>query len=165
MRRLIRWFHYFEDGLIVAVLLFMVLMAVLQIVLRNFFGTSLVWIEPFLQNAVLWIGLLGAMIASRRDEHIRIDIASQFLPKKYHRWLAVLVDAFTVAICALVAWHSVTYIREYEIGSGTVGFAMIPSWWLQAIIPVGFSLIAGRYAVLLVLDLFDRRPPMQEPHV
>lgn len=163
MRRLVRWFHYFEDGLIVAVLLFMVLMAVLQIVLRNFFGTSLVWIEPFLQNAVLWIGLLGAMIASRRDEHIRIDIASQFLPKKYHRWLAVLVDAFTVGICGLVAWHSVFFVYD-EMQFGTAGFAEIPSWVLQVIIPVGFALIAGRYAVLLVLDLLDRRPPMQEPH-
>ena len=163
MRSLVRWFHYFEDGLIVAVLLFMVLMAVLQIVLRNFFGTSLVWIEPFLQNAVLWIGLLGAMIASRRDEHIRIDIASQFLPKKYHRWLAVFVDAFTVGICGLVAWHSVFFVYD-EMQYGSAGFAEIPSWVLQAIIPVGFTLIAGRYAVLLVLDLLDRRPPMQEPH-
>jgi TRAP-type C4-dicarboxylate transport system permease small subunit len=164
MRRLVRWFHYFEDGLIVAVLLFMVLMAVLQIVLRNFFGTSLVWIEPFLQNAVLWIGLLGAMIASRRDEHIRIDIASQYLPQRFQRWLAVLVDLFTVGVCVLVAWHSVFFVYD-EMQYGTAGFAQIPSWVLQAIIPIGFTLIAGRYAVLLVLDLLDRRPPMQEPRV
>ena len=147
-----------------AVLLFMVLMAVLQIVLRNFFGTSLVWIEPFLQNAVLWIGLLGAMIASRRDEHIRIDIASQYLPQRFQRWLAVLVDLFTVGVCVLVAWHSVFFVYD-EMQYGTAGFAQIPSWVLQAIIPIGFTLIAGRYAVLLVLDLLDRRPPMQEPRV
>lgn len=163
MRRLVRWFHYFEDGLIVAVLLFMVLMAVLQIVLRNFFGISLVWIEPFLQNAVLWIGLLGAMIASRRDEHIRIDIASQYLPQRFQRWLAVLVDLFTVGVCVLVAWHSVFFVYD-EMQYGAAGFAQIPSWVLQAIIPIGFTLIAGRYAVLLVLDLLGRRPPMQEPH-
>ncbi|MDF1781741.1 MAG: TRAP transporter small permease [Alcanivoracaceae bacterium] len=163
MRKVIRWMHWFEDGLIVAVLLFMVLMAVLQIILRNFFGTSLVWIEPFLQNAVLWIGLLGAMIASRRDEHIRIDIASHYLSPKLRRWLAVFVDAFTTGICGLVAWHSAFFVYG-EIEYGSMGFAGIPSWILQAIIPIGFSLIAGRYAILLVLDLIDRRPPMQEPH-
>ncbi|MBQ0752742.1 MAG: TRAP transporter small permease [Gammaproteobacteria bacterium] len=163
MRRVIRWMHFFEDGLIVAVLLFMVLMGVLQIILRNFFGTSLVWIEPFLQNAVLWIGLLGAMIASRRDEHIRIDIASHYLPASVQRWLAVLVDFFTSGICALVAWHSFFFVlgeREFP----TSGFAGVPSWVLQAIIPLGFAMIAGRYAILLVLDLLNRRPPMQEPH-
>ena len=163
MRKIIRWMHWFEDGLIVAVLLFMVLMAVLQIVLRNFFGTSLVWIEPFLQNAVLWIGLLGAMIASRRDEHIRIDIASHCLSPTSQRWLAVIVDFFTTAICAVVAWHSIFFVYgEMEFGSR--GFANIPSWILQSIIPIGFSLIAGRYAILLVLDLIGKRPPMQEPH-
>lgn len=163
MRRVIRWMHFFEDGLIVAVLLFMVLMAVLQIILRNFFGSSLVWIEPFLQNAVLWIGLLGAMIASRRDEHIRIDIASHYLPASVQRWLAVLVDFFTTAICALVAWHSFFFVLG-EMEFPTSGFANVPSWVLQAIIPLGFAMIAGRYAILLVLDLLNRRPPMQEPH-
>jgi len=166
MKKLIRWMHYFEDGLIVAVLLFMVLMAVLQIVLRNFFGTSLVWIEPFLQNAVLWIGLLGAMIASRRDEHIRIDIASHYLSPALQRWLSVLVDFFTAAICALVAWHSVKFVfgEGGEFYYGGAGFGSVPSWFLQSIIPVGFALIAGRYAILLVLDVLGKRPPMQEPH-
>ena len=46
LRRVHRALHHIEDGLIVAVLLFMILLAVAQIVLRNFFGTSLVWIEP-----------------------------------------------------------------------------------------------------------------------
>ena len=95
LHRLHRTLHQIEDGLIVAVLLFMVLLAVAQIVLRNFFGTSLVWIEPLLQNAVLWIGLLGAMIASRNDEHIRIDVASSLLPEKYHPFLTTFVDLFT----------------------------------------------------------------------
>lgn len=163
MRKVIRWMHFFEDGLIVAVLLFMVLMAVLQIILRNFFGTSLVWIEPFLQNAVLWIGLLGAMIASRRDEHIRIDIASHYLSPALQRWLAILVDAFTAGICALVAYHSYYFVLS-EVEYGGSGFANVPSWFLQAIIPLGFSLISGRYSILLILDVVDRRPPMQEPH-
>ncbi len=61
MRRLLFWLHRFEDGLIVTVLLGMVLLAVAQIGLRNFGGVSLVWAEPLLRNAVLWIGLLGAM--------------------------------------------------------------------------------------------------------
>ena len=89
--------------------------AVAQIILRNFFGTSLIWIEPLLQNAVLWIGLLGAMIASRNDEHIRIDVASTLLPEKYHPYLTVAVDLFTAFICVLVAWYSVGFvIEEYE---------------------------------------------------
>jgi TRAP-type C4-dicarboxylate transport system permease small subunit len=162
MRRLLFWLHRFEDALIVTVLLGMVLLAVAQIVLRNFFGTSLVWIEPLLQNAVLWIGLLGAMIASRNDEHIRIDVASSLLPEKYHPFLTTVVDLFTAFICVLVAWYSVGFvIEEYEY-AGTA-FSKVPSWVLQSIIPVGFSVMAVRYVVLFVLGLLGKRPKMQEP--
>ncbi|KGD65370.1 TRAP C4-dicarboxylate transporter [Alcanivorax nanhaiticus] len=157
-----RTLHRIEDGLIVAVLLFMILLAVAQIVLRNFFGTSLVWIEPLLQNAVLWIGLLGAMIASRKDEHIRIDVASTLLPEKYHPFLTTAVDLFTAFICVLVAWYSVGFvIEEYEYA--TPAFANVPSWLLQAIIPVGFSVMALRYVALFGLGLLGKRPKMQEP--
>ncbi|WP_414432213.1 TRAP transporter small permease [Alcanivorax sp. IL2] len=145
-----------------AVLLFMVLLAVAQIVLRNFFGTSLVWIEPLLQNAVLWIGLLGAMIASRNDEHIRIDVASSLLPEKYHPFLTTVVDLFTAFICVLVAWYSVGFvIEEYDYAGAA--FSNVPSWLLQSIIPVGFSVMAVRYVVLFVLGLLGKRPKMQEP--
>lgn len=157
-----RTLHRIEDGLIVAVLLFMILLAVAQIVLRNFFGTSLVWIEPLLQNAVLWIGLLGAMIASRKDEHIRIDVASTLLPEKYHPFLTTAVDLFTAFICLLVAWYSVGFvIEEYEYASPA--FGNVPSWILQAIIPVGFSVMALRYVALFALGLLGKRPKMQEP--
>ncbi|MBQ26006.1 TRAP transporter small permease [Alcanivorax sp.] len=162
LRGVHRALHRIEDGLIVAVLLFMILLAVGQIVLRNFFGTSMVWIEPLLQNAVLWIGLLGAMIASRNDEHIRIDVASSLLPEKYHPFLTTFVDLFTAFICLLVAWYSVHFvIEEYEYASPA--FASVPSWLLQAIIPVGFSVMALRYVVLFAMGLIGKRPKMQEP--
>ena len=164
MTRLLRGLHRLEDGLIVAVLLFMVLFAVAQIVLRNFFGYSVVWVEPLLQNAVLWIGLLGAMIASRNDEHIRIDVASTLLPKKYHPFLTSFVDLVTAFICLGVAWYSVGFVIE-EFRYAGPAFAQVPSWLLQAIIPLGFSVMALRYSTLFVLGLLGRRPKMQEPHV
>ncbi|MCK2169380.1 TRAP transporter small permease subunit, partial [Thalassospira xiamenensis] len=112
MRRLLSWLHRLEDGLIVAILLGMVLLAVVQIGLRNMAGVSLIWVEPLLRNAVLWIGLLGAMIASRRDEHIRIDLLGQWLPKSFQPWITGTVDLFTAAICTLVAWYSIGFVIE-----------------------------------------------------
>lgn len=161
MKKLIRLLHGVEDGLIVAVLLFMVLLAVLQILLRNLAGISLVWIEPFLQHGVLWIGLLGAMIASRGDEHIRIDIASHYLPRSVRRVLAIVVDLFTSGVCALVAWHAAHYVGE-EFAYGARGFLDLPAWLLQAVIPLGFAVIALRYAILLVLDIRGEREPLPE---
>lgn len=154
--------HGLEDMVIVVVLLLMVILAVVQIVLRNFVGTSLIWIEPFLQNAVLWIGLLGAMIASRHDEHIRIDLASTLLPERFRPGLTGVVDLFTAAICVLVAWYSIGFVIE-ERQYGSPGFAGIPGWLLQAVIPFGFTVMGLRYLVLFGLGLSGQRPGRQEP--
>lgn len=121
MRRLTRWLNHLEDGLIVLILMVMIGLAVYQIVLRNVFSSSLVWVEPLLQNAVLWIGLLGAMIASRRDEHIRIDLINTWLKPEARRWLAMVVDLFTCAVCAIVAWYSMLFLFE-EMGQEAMPF-------------------------------------------
>jgi len=163
MRRLARWLNHLEDGMIVLILLMMIGLAVYQIVLRNVFSSSLVWVEPLLQNAVLWIGLLGAMIASRRDEHIRIDLINTWLKPSARRWLAMVVDLFTCAVCAVVAWYSMLFLFE-EMGQGGNAFPGVPSWILQAMIPIGFSVISVRYLIMFFLDLLHLRPPMQEPH-
>lgn len=158
---LLRWLHRLEDGLLITILFLMMVMAVLQIFLRNAMDSSVVWIDPFLQHAVLWIGLLGAMIASRNDEHIRIDIASHYLPAHWHRWLVLLVDLFTFGICALVAWHSFGFVVG-EMEYAMPAFGAVPGWLAQAIIPFGFAVIALRYAVLAVLGILGRRPRQEE---
>ncbi|PKM22175.1 MAG: TRAP transporter small permease [Gammaproteobacteria bacterium HGW-Gammaproteobacteria-14] len=162
MRRVYRWFIHFEDGLIVLILLAMVSLAIYQIVLRNVFGSSLVWIEPLLQNAVLWIGMLGAMIASRRDEHIRIDLLHNYISAAARRWVAMVLDIFTCVICAVVAWYSAHFVVS-EVEFGGNAFSGVPAWTLQLIIPLGFTVISLRYLIMFFLDLLHLRPPMQEP--
>lgn len=157
MKRLLRWLHHLEDGLIIVVLCSMVLLAVLQIILRNFLGLGLTWIDPLLQNGVLWIGMLGAMIASRNDGHIQIDLGSRYLSPLGRRLMSLGTDLFTALICVLVAWHSFHYVRD-EAAFPMMAFGSVPAWWLQVIIPFGFALIALRFATLFVLGLAGRRP-------
>lgn len=157
MRSLLKLTQRLEDLLIVLVLLGMMVLAVTQIVLRNGFGTSLVWVDPLLQNAVLWIGLLGAMIATRNDEHIRIDLASQYLPAAWQRGLSTLIDLFTCLVCAGMAWFSLQAVID-EASFSSSRLAGVPSWWLQTILPFGFAVMALRYALLLGLNLIGRRP-------
>ena len=73
-----RWFHLFEDAMLVMVLLTMILLAVTQIFMRNVFDSSLLWADPVIRIAVLWIGLMGAMIGTRKGEHIAIDILDHY---------------------------------------------------------------------------------------
>jgi TRAP-type C4-dicarboxylate transport system permease small subunit len=135
-----------EDGLLATAVLAMVALAALQIVLRAGFDGGLAWIEPALRALVLWIGMLGAITASRSGRHIHIDILTRIVSPAWHHRLEILACVFTAAVCALIAWHGIRFVR-LELEFPAAAFAGIPSWAVALILPVAFGLIGLRYAL------------------
>ncbi len=147
--KFIRLIDAFEDGLLVLILSSMIVFAVYQIIARNIFDEGIVWIDPLLRTLVLWVGLSGAVVATRTDNHIRIDIFAKYFSPRIRKIIQRIVYLFTLSICLLIAWHAARFIySEYEYG--TIAFSGVPSWITGLIIPLSFSLIAIRYALLLI---------------
>ncbi|MGI9302773.1 MAG: TRAP transporter small permease [Gammaproteobacteria bacterium] len=147
MTAAVRFFHRMEDAILAIVLTAMILIASAQIALRNLFDLGFAWTDPLLRIMVLWLGLLGALAASRENKHINIDALSRLLPGR-SRFLAQFVTAlFTSIVCGVVAGHGVRFVMlDWE--TGTIAFAGIPAWWLETIIPFAFAVIALRYLLL-----------------
>lgn len=144
-----------EDGLIVLLMLAMICLAAGQIALRNIWGVGFVWADPLLRVMVLWVGLLGAMAATRNNNHITVDVLSRFLPPHLKRMAQWLTGVFAAVVCAVLAWHGVRFVAmEYE--AEAVLFAGIPAWCCELIIPVGFAVMALRFLLVTV------RPPLPE---
>lgn len=142
--------HAAEDIFLAALLGVMMLLAVGQIVLRNLFDTGFLWADPMLRHLVLWVGLLGAAIATREDKHITVDVVSRFVPPRTRSAIRVVTDAFAASICALVAYAGYGLIRnEIEFGSRT--FLDLPAWKVEIVIPVAFALMAVRFARFAVV--------------
>ena len=136
--------HLTENGLLVVAVLTMVVLAALQIVLRNLLGVGQIWIEPVLRSLVLWIGLLGAVTASRDGSHIAIDILTRALPARWRRRMQVLACLFTALVCAAITWHAVRYVPlEYEFAGPA--FARVPTWAVVTLLPLAFGLSRLRY--------------------
>jgi len=138
------WVGRVEDGLLVALLTAMILLAAGQILLRNALGTGLTWSDPLLRVGVLWIALLGAMAASRSAHHIRIDVLSRFLPTRAERYVRSVTDLFTAVVCLLVTWHAARFVHD-EYLDGSLLFAAVPAWACELIIPIGFGVMGLRY--------------------
>ena len=77
------WIAKIEGVLIVIVVSIMVLLAFFQVAMRNLFDQGLLWGDIFLRHLVLWVGFLGASLATREEKHINIDVFSRFIPKKW----------------------------------------------------------------------------------
>ena len=78
----------------------LLLIALLQILLRNGFSTSLPGAEELLQTLVLWLAMLGALGATREGNHIRIDLLAQVLPGPWGQRLHGLSALATAGPCA-----------------------------------------------------------------
>ncbi|OQY51737.1 MAG: C4-dicarboxylate ABC transporter permease [Desulfobacteraceae bacterium 4572_89] len=138
-----------EDYILVSLLLTMITMAVLQIFLRNFFDSGIVWGDSLVRVLVLWIGLIGAMVASRTDNHISIDIISRFLPPKIKRFTTLAVHLFTAVVTAAMSWFSMQFVAM-EMADNMTAFASIPAWVCEIIIPIAFAVISVRYTLFSI---------------
>ncbi|MCP4119693.1 MAG: TRAP transporter small permease [Desulfobacteraceae bacterium] len=138
-----KWMRRAEDFILILLLLTMIVMAVLQIVLRNTMGFGIVWGDALVRILVLWTGLVGAMAATRQNNHININIVTRYLSSRTTLLVNALTLVFTAFICLLTAWYSLAFVRmEYEFS--TPAFAGVPGWVCQSIIPVAFLVIALR---------------------
>ena len=135
-----------EQILIVTFLSFMVLIAFLQIVLRNFFSTGLSWGDPLLRNLVLWIGFIGATLATREGKHINIGVVSRWLPSLGKNVVALFTHLFSFFICCLLTYAALKFIKN-EVQMENTTFLNIPAWVPEMILPITFGLMTFRFGL------------------
>lgn len=145
-----------EDALLVLLLGAMIAVAGAQIVLRNLFDGALVWADPLLRVAVLWVGMIGAMVATRSDHQITIDVVSRFLSERWRAGVRVLTDLFTAVVAAVVAWASLRLVLE-DRAAGGLKISFVPVWVCETVLPVAFAIIALRYLMLAVTHFREAR--------
>lgn len=144
--RLDRFIGQIEKLLLSAMLTAMIVVAFLQIVLRNFFDTGLPWGDSFVRYLVLWVGFIGAALATREGSHINIDVLSRWLPGASKTVNLLVIHLFSCLICAVLAYASFVFVRNEHLLEGTAFFD-IPVWLLQLVLPVTFALMTLRYAM------------------
>lgn len=134
-----------EDTTLALMLFAMILVAVIQIILRNVFGTGLLWADAFVRVLVLWTALIGAMVAARSARHIGMDILTTYLPNNLQTAVHRINYAAVCIITVLASFFATKFvISEYE--TELRAFLDVPMWMTQTVIPLAFAVIALRYA-------------------
>jgi TRAP-type C4-dicarboxylate transport system permease small subunit len=138
-----------ETWLIVAVLGGLILLGAAQIVLRNFFSIGFAWSDGVARLAVLWLGLLGALAASRDGRHITMGALARWLPLRARLVAGVCADVFGAGVSGALAWYSWVFVSDArEFGDTLLGD--VPAWWLQSIMPVAFALMAWQFVMAAI---------------
>lgn len=145
-------FTWTEEFFLCILLLAMILLACLQIFLRTFYASGILWADPLLRYLVIWAGLLGAAVATKQSKHISIDIISHLVPEQFLPWLRILLNVFSAAVGAILTYAAIRFVRDEALYGGRV-LLDIPSWVFNIIYPVAFGIIAVRFLFLAGRDL------------
>ncbi len=139
----------FETVLLMYITLFMVFGSFLQVVLRKF-NYGFEWGDILIRHLVLWIGFIGASLATKQEKHINIDVFARFAGKNHKRIARIITDSFAVIISLFLAKAGLDFVcSEIEFSSPLFGNVM--PYYFEIIIPVGYLLIALRF----IFNLLD----------
>jgi C4-dicarboxylate transporter DctQ subunit len=168
LKTFIRALSFVERSLVVAILTLMVVLAFIQVVLRNVFHTSFFWADPFLRHMVLWVGFLGASIATQQEKHINIDLITRYTSARVTNIIRIATNLFASAVCAYLAQAGWTFLLSEMESEGallTIGSMAFQTWWFQIIIPAGFGLMALKFFIRTVEHVIESiRPQPMKPH-
>ncbi len=134
-----------ENALLVIFLTVTVVMAFLQVILREFWSTGIIWGDVFLRHLVLWIGFLGAALAAKESRHFSINIITKRLPSIVQRVIQVFLDLTAAVVSYFLVQAGVSFVSD-EIQYNTQPLFTfmgknVMSYYLEIIIPIGFGLI------------------------
>jgi tripartite ATP-independent transporter DctM subunit len=135
-----------ENAFAIALLSAMAILPLAEMAGRRLWGTGIPGSSELVQHATLWVGLLGAAISARDGRLLSIGRAADRLPGKWRGAATVLYSGVSVATCVLLAWASAEMVMAERPG-GVELVPRFPLWAAQAVLPVGFALIAWRIAL------------------
>ena len=146
MPRLLTLARRAEDTATALALVLMALLPVLELFMRGLFGRSLPGSLGYVQNLTLWVGFLGAIIASREGRHLNLSTGLLTLPARAQR----LADAATGAVSAAVGtglfWASLRFV-ESELSDPVRLGGWLPLWCVELVLPFSFLIITVRFVL------------------
>jgi len=130
---------------VVLVLLAMVALPVTAALWRKVSGQSLVSAAVLVQHLTLWIGFLGALLATRAGKHLHLTTLDLVPAGRPRALVKLFTNWVAAAVTAVLAYASAKLVRaETEAPRLVVGG--IPFWWSMTVMPVACTAMALTFA-------------------
>ena len=124
------------------------------VVARYGLRSPLIWSDELASILFLWLAMLGAAVAFRRSEHMRMTAIVASAGPAMRAYLDVVATCAALAFLLMIAWPSFEY--AYEESFITTPALQIANVWRAAALPVGIGLMA-LFALLRLARAGDRK--------
>jgi tripartite ATP-independent transporter DctM subunit len=120
------------------------------VVARYAFHRPIVWSDEMAGSVFLWLGMLGAVVALRRGEHMAFNALNTRVSPRTRAWLGALVSAGVIVTLAMLLRPAMDYVEDESFAiMPNLG---VPGSWRVSAIEVGVILML----VTIVLQVIRR---------
>jgi tripartite ATP-independent transporter DctM subunit len=123
------------------------------VISRYIFDRPLVWSDELASTLFLWLAMLGAVIAFRRNEHMRMTACVGILDAPWRAMLDSFATSASLAFLVLIAWPA--YQFAYDELPITTPALQITDAWRAAALPAGiaFMIVFGLLRLIRAVPL------------
>ena len=155
-----RHYQTVEVALCFASLILMVLLAFASVFLRAFRGIDLLLFtvpEPVAgfdnvaRHLVIWVGMLGASLATSEGRHISIEALPLILSERGKQIVDILVNAASMVVTGILLWLAIVYLQKIQIPNTTHLFEIqalslnVYRWPFLLVVPIGLAVMCLRF--------------------
>ena len=130
------------------------------------FPNGLIWAQSLGLSGMLWVGFLGASMATKEGSHLTLEIM-EFVWKGRAKAHVGRVGALAATVfCAIIGWLCLLEVRieyaEWAESAGAVGVMAgfeVPRFAVFAILPFSFTVMALRFLGRVLGKTEEEKPP------
>lgn len=129
-----------EAHICAILLIFLTIILFIEIILRYFFNSSLIWGEEMARYLFVWFVYVSMSYAIVVKSHIKIDSMMRLLPEKYRLICTQIGIVVWIVFAGVIIYFTMNYVIEAFLRGHEAIASGIPMWLIYLGIPVGFLL-------------------------
>lgn len=142
MNKLLHLYDKTLEAVISACLVASAVIAVVEVVLRYIFSTSLTWSFEVLQILLTYMSFIGAVLALRYGGHLKIMVLVERLPRVWQIGSYFVSQAAIGLTAATMAAYGTLFALRFSEDVSDI--LQIPMLWLYIVIPVSGALMVAQ---------------------
>ena len=155
MKTYLKVLDYIENTILFLCMTTMLVIAFLNVLVRNFTTFSFAFTEELLGPLFILATLVGAAAVARRGGHLGVSVLTDRLSEDKRRYAILLTAVISIVFCVLILYHGYTMaLNQFQRGMMTPAMRW-PQWVFGSFVPIGGFFMAlefFNYALLLFID-------------